>query len=176
MEANQLNLLFLCTSNSARSIVAEAILNQMGGERFRAYSAGSHPRGEVHPMALDCLEKGKIPINGLRSKSWNEFSADDAPYMDFVITVCDKAAGEICPQLHGRPITAHWEFEDPAAVDGSEEERLKAFQIMTFQITNRIAIFLSLLMDKIERLALQEKVRGIGKSAPSDSPQPFLIG
>ncbi len=162
-----MNVLFLCTGNSVRSLFAEALLNQMGEGRFRAYSAGSHPRGDVHPLTLECLSKSKIPADGLRSKSWDAFAAPGAPHMHFVITVCDQAAGEICPVWPGQPITAHWGFADPVAVEGTGDERVKAFQRAMMQISHRLSIFLSLPMDKLDRLAVQEKVREIGR-VPAD--------
>ena len=174
MDVKQLNVLFLCTGNSARSVFAEAIMNKLGGGKFRAYSAGSHPRGEVHPTTIDCLKKARIPTDGLRSKSWDEFAAPDAPHMHFVITVCDQAAGEVCPMWPGQPMTAHWGFADPVAVEGSEDVKLKAFQQAMYQISNRISIFLSLPMEKLDRLALQEKVRDIGKTSPSVEIPDFL--
>lgn len=174
MDAKQLNVLFLCTGNSARSIFAEAIMNKLGGGKFRAFSAGSHPRGDVHPTAIDCLEKARFDTAGLRSKSWDEFAAPNAPHMHFVITVCDQAAGEMCPMWPGQPMTAHWGFEDPVAVEGSEEVKLKAFQKAMYQISNRISIFLSLPMEKLDRLALQEKVRDIGKMPASVEMPEFL--
>lgn len=174
MDSKRLNVLFLCTGNSARSIIAEAITNKLGSNKFRAFSAGSHPRGEVHPMTLNCLEKAKISTIGFRSKSWDEFAANDAPHMHFVITVCDQAAGEVCPVWPGQPMTAHWGFEDPVAVEGSDEIRLRAFQKALYQISNRISIFLSLPMEKLDRLALQEKVREIGKVEVSATPPKFL--
>lgn len=174
MEARQLNVLFLCTGNSARSIFAEAILNHLSGGKFRAFSAGSHPRGEVHPITLDSLKKAKIPTHGLQSKSWDEFEPDSAPHMHFVITVCDQAAGEVCPMWPGQPMTAHWGFEDPVSVEGSEDVKIKAFQKAMFQISNRISIFLSLPMEKLDRLALQEKVRAIGTLALSEEKPQFL--
>lgn len=162
MEREPMNVLFLCTGNSARSIFAEAVLNQLGDGRFRAFSAGSHPRGQVHPLTLQVLEKARYRSDSLRSKSWEEFGSPNAPHMHFVITVCDQAAGEVCPIWPGQPMTAHWGFEDPVQVEGSDEVRLKAFQNTMFQISNRISIFLSLPMEKLDRLALQEKVREIG--------------
>ncbi len=174
MDAKQLNVLFLCTGNSARSIFAEAALNKLGGGKFRAFSAGSHPRGEVHPLTLQCLDKARFPTEGLRSKSWDEFGRDDAPHMHFVITVCDQAAGEVCPMWPGQPMTAHWGFEDPVRVEGSDVARLRAFQKTLFQIANRLSIFLSLPMEKLDRLALQEQVREIGKTGPADPPADFL--
>lgn len=174
MEGNTLNVLFLCTANSARSVFAEAILNKLGGGRFRAYSAGSHPRGEIHPLTLECLEKASFPIENLHSKGWETFGQPDSPHMHFVITVCDQAAGEVCPVWPGQPMTAHWGFEDPVKTEGSDELKLKAFQRAMFQISNRISIFLSLPMEKLDRLALQAQVREIGTIAPSDAPPDFL--
>jgi arsenate reductase (thioredoxin) len=174
MDSTRLNVLFLCTGNSARSIIAEAITNKFGSNKFRAFSAGSHPRGEVHPLTLDCLERAKISATGFRSKSWDEFAANDAPHMHFVITVCDQAAGEVCPMWPGQPMTAHWGFEDPVAVEGSDEIQLRAFQKTMYQISNRVSIFLSLPMEKLDRLALQEKVREIGKVEVSAEPPKFL--
>ncbi len=174
MENRPLNVLFLCTGNSARSIFAEAILKQLGGSQFRAFSAGSHPRGDVHPLTLECLKKAKMPTDGLRSKSWDEFGTDDAPHMHFVITVCDQAAGEVCPMWPGQPMTAHWGFEDPVALEGTDELKLKAFQKALFQISNRISIFLNLPIEKLDRLALQDKVREIGKLPVSADPPEYL--
>jgi arsenate reductase len=176
MERQALNVLFLCTGNSARSIFAEAILNQLGSGRFRAFSAGSHPRGEVHPLTLQVLAKAHYPSTGLRSKTWDEFGRPDAPHMHFVITVCDQAAGEVCPMWPGQPMTAHWGFEDPVPVVGSDEVRLRAFQKAMFQIANRISIMLSLPMEKLDRLALQEKVREIGRMAPVDTAPALSSG
>ncbi len=174
MDEKQLNVLFLCTGNSARSIFAEAVLNKLGAGKFRAFSAGSHPRGDVHPLTLQCLDKARFPTEGLHSKSWDVFGGADAPHMHFVITVCDQAAGEVCPMWPGQPMTAHWGFEDPVGVEGNDAARLKAFQKSLFQISNRISIFLSLPMEKLDRLALQEQVRDIGKTALTDPPPDFL--
>ena len=138
-----MNVLFLCTGNSARSILAEAYLNSIGRGRFRAHSAGSHPAGKVNPFALELLARQGLPTNGLRSKSWDEFAAADAPRMDFVFTVCDRAAGEVCPLWPGQPITAHWGIEDPAAVQGSDEEKRRAFLEAFTQISTRIKLFAS---------------------------------
>ena len=168
MDTKVMNILFLCTGNSARSIFAESIINKLGGGRFRGFSAGSHPRGEVHPIAVHLLEKSRFPTDGLESKSWDVFARADAPHMHFVITVCDQAAGEVCPMLPGQPMTAHWGFEDPVAVEGSEEVRIRAFQRAMYQISNRIAILLSLPMEKLDKIALQERVREIGSVRPSD--------
>ncbi|MCX7644310.1 MAG: arsenate reductase ArsC [Rhodobacteraceae bacterium] len=156
------NVLFLCTGNSARSILAEAILNREGQGRFRAFSAGSHPKPEPHPMALTILRNLGFDTSFARSKSWDEFAAPGAPEMDFVITVCDSAAGEVCPVWPGQPVTAHWGMPDPAAVEGSEAERHLAFA-ETFKLLNRrIGIFASLPMASLDRLALTRRVREIG--------------
>lgn len=157
------NVLFICTGNSARSIMAEAILNQLGGGRFHAYSAGSQPAGTVNPMAVELLERNRFPTAELRSKNWNEFSAPDAPRMDFVLTVCDKAAGEVCPVWPGQPMSAHWGVEDPVAVEGDEAHRRKAFTDAFMVLNRRIAIFLSLPLDKLDRLSLQNELKRIGK-------------
>ena len=170
MDTKVMTVLFLCTGNSARSIFAESTLNKLGGGRFRGFSAGSHPRGEVHPITLQLLEKAQFPSAGLESKSWDVFAQADAPHMHFVITVCDQAAGEVCPMWPGQPMTAHWGFEDPVAVNGPEDVRVRAFQKVLYQISNRIAIFLSLPMEKLDKIALQQQVREIGSLPPSDDP------
>ena len=157
------NVLFICTGNSARSIMAEVILNHLGRDRFRAYSAGSHPRGEVHPLTLEVLAGQHCDVGGLRSKSWTEFAAPDAPSMDFIFTVCDRAAGEACPAWPGRPITAHWGFADPAAVLGDRARQRKAFANAHFQIAARIRLLLALPIDKIERMSLQTRLREFGQ-------------
>ena len=157
------NVLFLCTGNSARSVMCEAYLNQVAGDRFAAYSAGSHPKGAVHPMTLDTLRIARLPAEGLRSKSWDEFARVDAPKMDFVITVCDSAAGEVCPAWPGQPITAHWSFPDPAAFEGREVEQ-RAFFIEVFrQIRNRLDIFRNLPIARLGRLALKHELDDIGR-------------
>lgn len=156
------NVLFLCTGNSARSILGEALLNHVGGDRFRAYSAGSHPKGQVHPMTLEVLADAGISIDGLRSKAWDEFAVPDAPRMDFVFTVCDQAAGEACPLWPGQPMTAHWGIEDPAAVQGSEFIRRAAFDDALSYMRNRIAAFTNLPLTSIDRLTLTSRLRGIG--------------
>ncbi len=156
-------VLFLCTGNSARSIMAEALLNALGQGRFCAFSAGSHPAGFVHPLALEKLAKEGIPTSGLRSKSLEEFVQAGAPELDFVITVCDKAAGEPCPIFPGRPITAHWGVPDPAAVEGSEEEKRLAFAKAYALLKRRISLFASLHPESLERLVLEQKVRAIGQ-------------
>ena len=158
------NVLFLCTGNSARSILAEAILNHRGQGRFRAYSAGSHPNGTVNPRALQLLERMGIPTDGLRSKAWDEFAAPGAPRLDFVFTVCDNAAGEVCPFWPGQPMTAHWGQPDPAAAEGTELDKTNAFRDAFRMLERRIALFTSLPLASLDRLALGEQVRGIGKS------------
>jgi arsenate reductase len=158
--------LFLCAGNSARSILAEALLNHWGRGRFRAFSAGSLPKGAVHPLALALLQKLKLPSDGMRSKSWNEFAAQGAPVMDFVFTVCDQAAGETCPVWPGQPVTAHWGVPDPAAVEGSEEERQRAFADALRSLEARIKLFVSLPLDKLDRLMLKREVDRIGRLRP----------
>jgi protein-tyrosine-phosphatase len=159
-----LNVLFLCTGNSARSILAEVMMNAMGAPRFKAYSAGSHPNGKVNPFALELLQKNRLPVEGLRSKSWDEFAAPGAPELDFVFTVCDSAAGEVCPLWPGQPITAHWGVEDPAAVEGSDEEKRRAFFNAYNRLHNRIQLFLSLPLSKLDRVALTARLKEIGKA------------
>lgn len=156
------NVLFLCTGNSARSILAESLLNQVGYGRFRAYSAGSHPKGEVHPLALETLRSLDFPIDGLRSKSWDEFERPDAPTMDFIFTVCDNAAGEACPLWLGHPVTAHWGVDDPAAVTGTELERKAAFVTSFGYLRNRIGAFVALPMHGLEPAALTAELQAIG--------------
>lgn len=156
------NVLFICTGNSARSIMAEALLNASGGGRFTAYSAGSHPTGQVHPLALKELQQLRIPIDGLTSKSWQEFAAAGAPAMDFVFTVCDTAAGEQCPVWPGQPITAHWGMPDPAAVGGTDDVKLKAFRDVALMMKRRLDIMMSLPLASLDRLAIQKQVRDIG--------------
>lgn len=155
------NVLFLCTGNSARSILAEALLNRQGGN-FRAYSAGSQPKGEVHPMALKVLRDVGFPTAGLRSKSWDEFAAPGAPDLDFIFTVCDNAAGEACPIWPGNPMTAHWGIEDPAAVDGPGQEQ--AFIRALSYMRQRISLFLSLPLDDLDQMSLRSRLREIGAS------------
>ncbi|WEJ56883.1 arsenate reductase ArsC [Devosia sp. FJ2-5-3] len=156
------NVLFLCTGNSARSILGEAVINHVGGDRFRGFSAGSTPKGEVHPLTLDTLRRAGISIEGLRSKAWDEFAAPEAPKMDFVFTVCDNAAGETCPVWPGQPVTAHWGIEDPAAVEGPDFEKEAAFDDALRYLRNRIAAFMSLPLETIDRMALASKLQGIG--------------
>jgi len=157
------NVLFLCTGNSARSIMAEALLNAMGRGRFKAYSAGSHPKGEVHLFARELIEKNRLPVADLRSKNWDEFSRPAAPRMDFVFTVCDNAAGEVCPIWPGQPMTAHWGIPDPAAVTGTVEERRKAFFTAYSQLSNRLSILVNLPLNNLDRLALKRKLDEIGQ-------------
>ncbi|MBN9252067.1 MAG: ArsR family transcriptional regulator [Mesorhizobium sp. 61-13] len=156
------NVLFLCTGNSARSIIGEALLNHVGEGRFRGYSAGSTPKGEVHPLTLATLRKAGIATDGLRSKPWDEFAMPDAPKMDFVFTVCDNAAGEVCPVWPGQPMTAHWGIEDPAAVQGPEFKQEAAFEDALKFLGNRIAAFMSLPLASIDRMALTSKLHLIG--------------
>lgn len=162
--APPLNVLFLCTGNSARSILAEAMLNTLGAPRFRAYSAGSHPTGRVNPFAIELLGKNRLPTAGLRSKSWDEFARPDAPQLDFVFTVCDSAAGEVCPIWPGQPISAHWGVEDPAAVEGSDDDKRRAFFRAYNRLQNRIQLFLSLPLARLDRVALTNRLREIGRS------------
>jgi arsenate reductase len=156
------NVLFLCTANSARSIMAEGILNAKGGARFTAYSAGSHPSGKVRPEALKQLDAAHIPTGNFRSKSWEEFSRPDAPTLDFVFTVCDNAAKELCPVWPGQPVTAHWGIPDPAAVDATEEEIQKAYRDAFFLLYRRITLFLSLPFSSLDNLALKKQLDEIG--------------
>ena len=158
------NVLFLCTGNSARSILAESILNREGAGRFNGYSAGSHPKGEIHPYALDLLRKMNHTTAGLRSKSWDEFATPGAPVMDFVFTVCDNAANEVCPIWSGQPLSAHWGIPDPAAADGTEAERRLAFAEAYRMLSNRIGIFASLPLRAIGRLGLQSRLDEIGRN------------
>jgi len=158
------NVLFLCTGNSARSIMGEALINHWGKGRFRGFSAGSHPRGEVHPLAVATLKRYHLPTAGLRSKSWDEFAAPGAPPLHFVFTVCDRAAGEVCPIWPGQPMTAHWGIEDPAAVEGTEELKIRAFNTAFRELDARIKIFTSLRIDVLDRMALQRELDAIGKA------------
>ena len=159
------NVLFLCTGNSARSIIAESVLRALGGDRFEAYSAGSHPKGRVDPMALELLASNGMPIEGLRSKAWDEFAHEGAPALDFVITVCDGAAGEVCPVWPGRPMTAHWGVPDPAAVECSDAERRNAFAHACRVLTGRVRLLTSLPVASLDRLSLERAVRRIGASS-----------
>jgi arsenate reductase (thioredoxin) len=166
------NVLFLCTGNSARSILAESIMRRDGAGRFRSFSAGSQPKGEVNPFALKVLEAANYPTEGMRSKSWLEFAAADAPVMDFVFTVCDTAAGEACPVWPGQPMTAHWGIEDPAAVEGTNIEREAAFVEAMRYLKNRISVFMNLPLRSIDQLSLTTKLREIGKLQGSTNPHP----
>jgi len=156
------NVLFLCTGNSARSIMAEAILNSLGKNKFKAFSAGSRPAGSVNPFVLELLEKNRLPTQGLSSKDWNEFSRPGAPFMHFVFTVCDQAAAEPCPVWPGQPMTAHWGVHDPAAVQGSDEDKRKAFLKAYTELFRRISLFINLPFDTLSKLALKEKLDEIG--------------
>jgi arsenate reductase len=164
------NVLFLCTGNSARSIIAEAIVNRDGEGAFRGYSAGSYPKGQVNPHALTLLSRLGYPVERLRSKSWDEFATEEAPKLDFVFTVCDDVAGEVCPVWPGRPVTAHWGIPDPAAVTGSEAELGLAFAEAYRVLHNRITLFMSLPHDSLDRMSLQRRVEEIGRTAPSAAP------
>lgn len=168
-DAKVFNVLFLCTGNSARSILAEALMNQLGNGLFKGYSAGSFPKGEVHPVALDLLRKSGHDVSGLRSKSWDEFSMPDAPQMDFVFTVCDNAANEVCPIWPGKPMTAHWGLPDPAAVVENEVEQRLAFADTYRMLANRIRAFTSLPLKTLDELTLQNRLRAIGKDQSAAS-------
>jgi arsenate reductase len=172
MAADQrpLNVLFLCTGNSARSIIAESILQQVGAGSFVSHSAGSHPTGKVNPFALEFLRNNRLPADGMRSKNWEEFAQPGSPPLDFVFTVCDNAAGEVCPVWPGQPMTAHWGVPDPAAVEGSDEQKRKAFSVTGNILLNRIRLFVSLPLTKLDRLSLAKKLAEIGESAtPNDA-------
>lgn len=162
MSRQAFNVLFLCTGNSARSIIAEVLLNTIGTGRFKAYSAGRRPAGKVNPLAIDLLVRNRLPTEGLRSKSWDEFAAPGAPTMDFVFTVCDAAAGETCPVWPGQPMTAHWGIDDPAAVQGSEEAKRRAFFRAFSELQNRMLIFTSLPLQRLGRHLLQKRLDEIG--------------
>jgi arsenate reductase (thioredoxin) len=159
-----MNVLFICTGNSARSILAEGILNALGRHRFKAYSAGSHPKGQVHPMALDVLQRLNMQQTGFRSKSWDEFTTPDAPQMQFVFTVCDNAAGEVCPVWPGQPVTAHWGVHDPAAVEGSEDRQRQVFTDVAQVLKRRIELMLALPPQSLKSLSIQADLQAIGKS------------
>jgi arsenate reductase len=164
MTDRQYHVLFLCTGNSARSILAEALINYWGKGRFVGYSAGSRPVGRVNPVALELLRHMQLPTEGLRSKSWDEFAAPGAPQLDFVFTVCDNAAGEQCPFWPGQPMTAHWGVEDPAAVEGPDTEKWLAFRKAFRELENRIRIFVSLKISSLDRLSLQNRLEEIGRA------------
>ena len=159
------NILVLCTGNSARSILGEALFNTLGGGRVKAYSAGSHPTGRVNPFAIEQVCTLGYPVEELRSKSWDEFAVAGAPALDFVITVCDKAAGEICPLWPGRPVTAHWGFPDPAAAEGTDDEKRAIFANTMRQMRNRVQLFLSLPLESLDRLTVEKQMRAIGQEA-----------
>ena len=163
-KAKTLNVLFLCTGNSARSIMAEAILNRLGAGKFKAYSAGSHPTGKVNPLALNLLRKTNYDVSKLRSKSWDEFATPEAPKLDFVFTVCDDAANEVCPIWPGQPMTAHWGLPDPAKATGTEAERAFAFDDCFRMLGQRISIFVNLPIDSLSKLSLQHHLEEIGKA------------
>jgi arsenate reductase len=171
MSDHPFNVLFLCTGNSARSILAEGILRKDGAARFQAFSAGSHPKRAVNPFALKVLQSYGYPTDGYRSKSWDEFAAPGAP-MDFVFTVCDSAAGEACPIWPGQPMTAHWGIEDPAAVEGADIEKERAFVTAFRYLKNRISIFISLPIRSLDKMALGAKLREIGQMEGASSPRP----
>jgi len=165
MNTRPFNVLILCTGNSARSILGEALVNHWGRGKFIGYSAGSTPKGRVHPIAIELLAQMKMPTEGLRSKSWDEFAKPGAPPLDFVFTVCDNAAGEMCPVWPGQPITAHWGLEDPAAVEGSDTDKWLAFRQAFRELESRIKVFTSLPIESLDRARLQEKLRRLGRAA-----------
>lgn len=166
--AQPLNVLFLCTHNSARSVIAEAVTNRLGMGKFRGYSAGSQPSGRVHPYAMDLLQKLNYDTSSLRSKSWEEFTAPEAPQLDFVFTVCDNAANEVCPVWPGQPMSAHWGLPDPSAFEGSETERRVAFADTHRMLYQRISIFTSLPLASLDKLSLQRRLDDIGRSRATD--------
>lgn len=179
MSNRTFNVLFLCTGNSARSIMAESMLRHLGNGRFNAYSAGSHPRGAVNPLALKTLESFGFPTDQLRSKGWDEFAAPGAPVMDFVLTVCDQAAGEACPVWPGQPMTAHWGIEDPSAVQGPEIEKERAFVLAAKYLRNRISVFVSLPIASLDEIALHNRLRAIGEmegASPTPAPLTQAVG
>lgn len=169
MREKTYSILILCTGNSARSIMAEALFNALGKGRFRAFSAGSHPAGAVNPFAVAQLRAAGYPVQDLRSKSWDEFARPGAPHMDFVITVCDKAAGEVCPVWPGHPVSAHWGFEDPAAVAGSDADKQRAFERVFRQIAQRVRVFAELPLTTLDRAAIQSEMKTIGQQPDSDA-------
>jgi protein-tyrosine-phosphatase len=176
MALQPFNVLFLCTGNSARSVLAEQLLNHWGHGLFQAYSAGSHPKGTVHPIAIALLEHMKLPTSGLRSKSWDEFAAVGAPQLDFVFTVCDNAAAEVCPVWLGQPMTAHWGVADPARVTGPETQQWLAFRQAFRELENRIKIFTSLPIRSLDRLKLQERLDAIGRARTNPPPAAHARG
>ncbi len=172
MADERFNVLFLCTGNSARSILGERLIERLGQGRFRGFSAGSHPKGEVHPLALELLRRNNHSTDGLRSKDWEEFARPGAPRMDFVFTVCDNAANEVCPVWPGQPMTAHWGVADPAAVEGDEITRMNAFRTALRELENRIKIFVSLPLASLDRLKLQQKLDAIGRMKAGEQADP----
>ena len=169
MERNgSYNVLFLCTGNSARSIMAEVLLNHLGRDRFRAFSAGSHPRGDVHPLALETLRRNHLSVDGLRSKSWDEFAKPGAPELHFVFTVCDRAAQEICPMWPGQPMTAHWGIEDPALAEGTMDQQQRAFALAFRALDARIRLFTCLPVESLDALSLQRQLDSIGRIRSGD--------
>lgn len=168
MSQKKFNVLFLCTGNSARSIMAEALLQRWGLGRFEAYSAGSMPKGRVHPLAIEILQRNNFNTDSFRSKSWEEFSKDNGPELDFVFTVCDRAANEVCPIWPGQPISAHWGVEDPDKPELSEDEQRQLFRKAYWELDHRIKIFTSLPIDKLDKLSLQKKLDEIGKLYSDD--------
>jgi len=168
MSGRPCNVLFLCTGNSARSILAEALINHWGLDKFRGFSAGSFPKGSVHPRAIELLRRMNLPTTDLRSKSWDEFAAADAPHFDFIITVCDNAAGETCPIWPGKPLTAHWGIADPAAVEGSDENKGAAFRRALTELEARIRLLVNLPIQSLDRMTLREELRAIGRGPAKD--------
>jgi protein-tyrosine-phosphatase len=164
------NVLFLCTGNSARSILAESLVNHWGRGNFHGFSAGSFPKGEVHPMAIDLLQRMNLPVENLRSKSWDEFAAPGAPPLDFIFTVCDNAAGEVCPVWPGKPMTAHWGIADPAAMEGTDLEKAFAFHKAFKELETRVKLFTCLPIASLDQIKLQETLRAIGKQQPTADP------
>lgn len=162
MAAKTYNVLFICTGNSARSIIAEGLMNELGGGRFRAFSAGSHPNGTVNPFALEALKSMRIPTDGFRSKNWDEFAKPGAPQLDFVLTVCDNAAGEVCPVWPGQPMTAHWGVADPASFQGTDDEKRRVFRDTALTLKRRIELMLSLPMERLDAMAIHHEIKGIG--------------
>ena len=171
MKDKPLNVLFLCTHNSARSIIAECIMNRLGGTKFKGYSAGSHPRGQVHPYALELMQRLNYDASNLRSKSWEEFAAPGAPQLDFVFTVCDDAANETCPVWPGQPMSAHWGLADPSAVEGNESEKRFAFADTHRMLYQRVGIFVNLPLASLDMLSLQRRLDDIGRSKTTE-PEP----
>jgi len=169
LEDRTYNVLFICTGNTARSILAEALLTHLGRGRFRAYSAGSFPKGHINPDTLKTLAEMQLPVDGYRSKSWDEFAGPDAPKMDFVFTVCDDAAGEICPIWPGQPVSAHWGVADPASVEGSDEERMLAFRRAYVLLKRRIELFLALPIHRLDAMSLRRELQDIGQVSPAAS-------